>query len=732
MTNGTIGTIAFAAGNSVGSSIRIVGVVVAVRQLGKVSFVLIRDSFSELQVVVSGELQKKLRNQSPPFYATVSGVLRRRPEQDVRSHSVNGSIEVDAQTVDVHQQGGRPLDHPLDELLQLTTLLQQQGFLDVNTLARAFAPSYFDLMSSVDGLGPVKHLAYLLGPCRWYFATDGTLYFGLCPGYVADLRSLFEVDGQSVDATARKIVDQASWHDEHAGPSAAGAPIAYGAIAIRSRADGIEQSLYWRDHHAIAHLGSGLVATAANRPKLDDAAVRALEEGISRSDALLQEMAGTGEKASTAIILRDLTKFDLQARHTKEIIALFPSLEKRLAHSSGEQQFELLWSILGHDHVKAVFSSPESVAVLTRCVQAGMFSDYNMLRSLDPGTLRSIGALTRNFTDRDSIAFIDRMFSASPSVAASACYLMRELDEAGLDWRRGAAIAKRGIASRLAFAAAATGVATADEVARWRNDLAARLRHLFTNEPVHEASCWLAFAASAARFPWAECLMEQCREADRTFDLVQLTFGNGLVAYDDSARMYSEASDCSSHWASAGIDFGGERWNPVDRHFDLTGFWLYPSKNKPAILAKSCSGICSARNVELFHRKDHFQFTLVDPEAVIAAGTVQMYTHQDEKGREIWVVRGLNPSEKVVVESVGFTIELLDTLASLARHNGVGALVCADGAGLFSADSSRLSIRAILRRSAAISKRIYFHKPLHIFDYHDRAISIEYGWQIWP
>jgi hypothetical protein len=735
MTNRAIGTIATAGVAPVGSSVRVVGAVVAVRQLGKVSFLVIRDAFSEIQVVLSGELQKVLKNEPPPFYAIVWGVLKRRPAADVRSDWVNGSVEVEAEALHIHRHGGRSLGHPLDEVLRLTTFLQLRGFLDVNTLAKAFAPSYSDLMSSMEELGPAKHLTYLLGPCRWYLLTNEYLYFGLSPGFIADLKGWLDVGEQPAEATVREILNRASWHEEYADASAPHAPIAYGAVAICFNRDSVARirgSGYWRSRHSIAHLSDGLVATAADRPKLDDAAVRTLEEGLSRGEALLQAISGSAGRRSTAIIHRDFTEFDLQARHTEEMLALFPSLERRLAHSDGEQQFEILWSFLGHDHVKAVFSSPEAIDLLSACIRAGMFSDYNVLRCLDPGTLKSICTLTRDFSRRESVELIDKMFSSVPSVSASACYLMEELDMYGLDWGRCAAVAKRGIVSRLAFAAAALDLASAEDIASWRSDLAARLKHLFANDPVDETSCWSALRALTEQFLWVERVLGECRGGDPIFDLVHLTFGSGLVAYNEAARMYSEASDCSEHWGLAGIDFGGERWNRAERRFELTKFWLYPSKNRPAILAKSCSGICSARNVHLFNRRDHFQFTLVEPAGLFAAGTVQMYSHRDEEGRDIWVVRGLNPSEKVAVEPIGFTIEVLDTLASLARHSGVSALVCADGAGLFNADSARVSIRAVLRRSAATAKRISFKEPLHIFDYHNRPISIEFGWQVWP
>lgn len=734
MAKGAIGTITTTAdAESVGSLTRVVGVATAVRQLGKISFVVIRDAFSEIQVIVTGELQRVLINEPPPFYVTVSGIVKQRPAGDIRSGSVNGSIEIEAVALQIHGQGGRPLSYQLDGLLQFIIFLQLRGFLDVNTLGKTFIPSNSDLMSSVDNLDSAKHLTRLLGPCRWYLLTNEYLYFGLSPGFVVDLKDWLDAVERPEKSIAKEMLERVCWKEEYAKAPATHAPIAYGTILLssgRGNISHIKGSEYLRSCHSIVHLSDELVTTAAKCLKFDNTAIQTQEERFARGEALLQAISASEGRRSKVIVLRDLIEFDLQAQHTEKMLALFPSLEKRLMHSDCAQQFEILWSILGHDHVKAVFSSLEAVELLSACIQAGMFSDYNILRYLSPSTLKSICRLTRNFTRQESIELVDKMFSSNPSVSASACYLMEELDKSDLDWRRCTVVAKRGVISQIAFTAAALDLSPAEDIMSWRNDIAFRLRHLFRNDPVDEVACWLAVKALAERFPWVEHVMKECGSIDLIFDLVHLTFGNGLVAYDEGAQMYSEVSDCTKHWALAGIDFGGERWDFAEQRFELTHFWLYPSKNRPAILAKSCSGICSARNMRLFNRRDHFQFTLVEPIGLFAAGTVQMYSLLDEEERVIWVVRGLNPSERVEIEPVGFTIELLDTVASLACYNGVSALVCAEGAGLFNADSSRVSIRAVLRRS--MTKKIRFKEPLHIFDYHDRPISIEFGWQVWP
>lgn len=701
-----LGSIATAVASPVGSPVQVLGVVVAVRQLGKVTFAVIKDAFTEIQVVVSGGLQHSLSSAPCPFYATVSGVLRLRPADAVRTDVVHGAFEVAANAVHVHR--GQLLAKPLDGPLGLTSFLQSQGFTDVHTLVNAVVPACADVLGS-DDLGVVTHLTYLLAPCRWYWLAQRTLHFGLSPGFVNDLKG---------SLAGSELLERATFHED--------ATSAYGSVAIAPNTQ--DASGYWRSRHGIVLLGDGLVAAAATRPNVDDVLVQSLEEKLDRSEALLQTVGGTGIAAITG---RDFSKFDLSAGHMEQMVAMFPSLQKRLARCQQEEQFEILWSLLGHDHVKAIFSSSDALDLLAACVRAGLFADYNVLRCIDPTALTSILALTDGLQRRDALAHIQDLFGTAPSVAASTCYLMADVERAGLDWRRCVEVAKRGLVSRLAFTAAALDAAAYQEIADFCGALASKLRRLFVNAPVDEAFCWSALAELAVRYRWVERVVAACRGADLLFDMIHATFGSGLLAYDEAARLYARVEDCSHHWVEAGINFGGERWNAEEGRFELGHLWLYPSKNRPAILAKSCSGICSARDLGLFQRPDHFQFTLVAPDGPLAAGSVQMYRHRDEQGRAIWVVRGLNPSEKVTIDPIGFTIEVLDTLASLARHNRVSALVFGDGAGLFNADSARVPIRSVIRRLAAAAKRVSFGEPLRAFDFHDRPVSIGFGWQVW-
>ncbi len=718
---------------NVGTPVGFVGVITAVRCLGKVTFVVVRDTSSEVQVVVAGDLQKVIADRPPPFYATIQGVLGARPQADVRRDSPNGGVEVQATDLCLHIRGEQPLARPrVDWRFDLADFLQSRGFKEANTLASLYAPSYADLLRSEDALGAAKQLACALGPCQWYLITPKGFYFGSCPSHVSELKVLVQVEEDSTGAGWCDALAETSWFDEH---SAGEAPAAYGTIECASPEAPVHLVNtigYWRSRYAISHLRDDLVALAARRPKLDDGAVRILQERLDRGQALLTAISGPGKRASIAPILRDLEEFDLHVEHTEVMLALFPSLEKKLARVSGDEQFELLWSILGHDHVKEVFSSPEAVERLTACVAAGMFTDFNVLRTLDPDTLESIHALTQNLEHTASVELISEMFAVAPGASASACYLMRELARSGAQWQRCVSVAQRGVISRLAFTAAAHGVASAEDISSWRAAVAHSSRFLFRNDPVDEAACWASIEASAEKYPWIRGVLDALPREGVVFDLIHLTYGHGLVAYDEASRMYAATSDCSDHWASAGFKFAGDRWNAAEGRFELTGLWLYPSKNRGAILSKSCSGICSARNMGLFHRADHFQFTLVNPSTLVACGSLQMYDLHRTEEQRLWVVRGLNPSEKVEIDPLGFSYEVLDTLASMAHHSEVDTLACADGVGLFSADSSRVSVRAILRRSETGARKVPFAAPLHIFDYHGRPVSIDHGWQIWP
>jgi len=736
MTADSLRTINMVGEATAGTTVEFVGVVTALRALGKVSFLVVRDTWAEVQVVVTGDLLTMIADQSPAFHVRVSGVVGARPAADVRSDSPNGHIEVRAQALRLLGAGPQPARRPaIDQRLQLTSRLQSCGFQSIAGLATLYAPDFLDLLRGDSALGAAQQLAYMLAPNRWYLLTPDHLYFGACPASIAELKTTLHLNEPPSDAHWSKALAEITWSAAPQEHNDGHAPSAFGSIKCGAPSDSgelVDAVPYWRHRHRVANLGNDLVRLAASPPQLDDTEVRKLQERIERGQALLTAMAGSGKRANIAPILRNLEEFDLHVEHTETMLELFPSLEKKLAGSQGDEQFELLWSILGHDHVKEVFSSPEAVTHLTACVGAGMFSDFNLLRSLNPKTLECIHSLTRGLEDEASVQLISEMFGAAPSASASACSLMQELKQAGAEWQRCAPLAQTGVISRLAFHAAATGAASTDEISAWRQELSLSSRFLFKNDPVNDAACRSALESSADQHPWLRRTLHALPQQGLVFDLIHQTFGYGLVAYDEASRMYEATSDCSNHWQMAGFEFSGDRWNEGEGRFELSDLWLYPSKNRAAILSKSCSGICSARNMGLFHRDDHFQFTLVDPKTLAAAGSLQMYALRDAEGKRTWVVRGLNPSEKAEIDALGFAYEVLDSLATMAQNSQVDTLACADGLGLFSADSSRASLRAILRRAATGAAQVNFGSPLHIFNYHDRPISIEHGWQIWP
>ena len=727
--------IAAAATSPPGSVVKITGVAIAVRRLGRLNFILVKDSFSEIQAMIPAAVAEANPIDHCPCYVSLSGVLRERPGRDARPEAVNGLVEIEVEALQVHgSMGQRPLGVTSGNVWRLVAFLQSKGFLDIRTLVTAHAPSCRDLLDA-QGPDPAIHLAYMLGPCRWFLLTASHHYFGISPGSVSDLRGCLGHGDEPADPAVREMIEGASWHQWRRGNSPNPPPLAYGKVALAHWNGAFRDSAggaYWRGAHEIAHISETLLSIATVPPTFDDVMVRSLVESVERTQAIVRSTLGTGKAGVSVSIPMNFPEFDMHAEHIKRMFSLFPSFERRLAHLEPDRQFELLWSILGHDHVKSIFSSSDAIELLTAGVEAGLFADFNVLRHIDHVALESIRALSRDFDCGETIKKIGNLFASTPGCASSACQLMEAVDRAGLEWERCLPVARNANISVLAFFAVALGLASAQEITLWRDVLASRLKRLFTNDPVDEEACRTALTTCSEDHCWIRPAIEACSDFDLGFDLVHLTYGNGLVMYEEAARMYRRAEDCSRHWAAKGIQFGGERWNAAEGRYELTGLEMYPSKNRAAILAKSCSGICSARNFELFHRPDHFQFTLVDPAGPAAAGSVQLYTHHDAHGRTIWVLRGLNPSERVDLEPVGLSIELLDTLASLARNSGIGSLVCGDGFGLFNADSARLPIRTILRRLAENARQIRFDRPLHLFDYHDRPISIDHGWQVWP
>ncbi len=101
----------------------------------------------------------------------------------------------------------------------------------------------------------------------------------------------------------------------------------------------------------------------------------------------------------------------------------------------------------------------------------------------------------------------------------------------------------------------------------------------------------------------------------------------------------------------------------------------YISKNAGSFFAKASAGICTAEDIGLFEREDHFHINIVENEEVVR-GNVQAYIISDGDGQQSLVLRGFNPNTDFLerVDAGAFCEEVLRIARKFQEDNKLAKL----------------------------------------------------------
>ncbi len=118
----------------------------------------------------------------------------------------------------------------------------------------------------------------------------------------------------------------------------------------------------------------------------------------------------------------------------------------------------------------------------------------------------------------------------------------------------------------------------------------------------------------------------------------------------------------------------------------------YISKNNGSFLAKGSVGLCSAEDVELYERADHFHINIIqDGDRVV--GNVQAFIGPEgpQDDSQFLILRGFNQEENFFGQSSNksFCEEILRIAKEFARANGLGGVYITEQRSLFLSLSNR-------------------------------------------
>ncbi|OGH93870.1 MAG: hypothetical protein A2538_03340 [Candidatus Magasanikbacteria bacterium RIFOXYD2_FULL_41_14] len=130
------------------------------------------------------------------------------------------------------------------------------------------------------------------------------------------------------------------------------------------------------------------------------------------------------------------------------------------------------------------------------------------------------------------------------------------------------------------------------------------------------------------------------------------------------------------------------------------------SKNVGSFFAKASAGICTAQDVTLFEREDHFHINIVEDEQKVR-GNIQAYIVEFPAGSRSLVLRGFNPNTAFLdkIDAGAFCEAVLKVAKQFQVTNGLVHVYITENLGGWHALSNREAVSQYLQRRYVKDKR---------------------------
>lgn len=138
----------------------------------------------------------------------------------------------------------------------------------------------------------------------------------------------------------------------------------------------------------------------------------------------------------------------------------------------------------------------------------------------------------------------------------------------------------------------------------------------------------------------------------------------------------------------------------------------YISKNVGSFFAKASAGICTAQDVDLFDREDHFHINIVEDEQYVR-GNIQAYIIDDPKGGRSLVLRGFNPNSSFLekINPGAFCEAVLKVARRFQKDNDLSRVFITEHLSGWHALSNREAVANYLKKKYVNKKK---EKAIHL------------------
>lgn len=144
------------------------------------------------------------------------------------------------------------------------------------------------------------------------------------------------------------------------------------------------------------------------------------------------------------------------------------------------------------------------------------------------------------------------------------------------------------------------------------------------------------------------------------------------------------------------------------------GLKAYVSKNIGSFFAKASAGICTAQDIELFNREDHFHINIVEGDEAVR-GNIQAYIIDEPDGGKSLILRGFNPNMTFLnkINPGSFCEAVLKVARQFQKDNKLEHVYITEHLSGWHALSNREAVAQYLQKKYVKEKtRRNFHLPI--------------------
>jgi hypothetical protein len=424
-----------------------------------------------------------------------------------------------------------------------------------------------------------------------------------------------------------------------------------------------------------------------------------------------------------------LPRFSMSEKDAITLLDLFPILRGGVLAKSPEQVFQFIWSLLGNENVKFLLSDPEALVALRGLIARGVVTDYKQLAHLNAATLKDLHAFLENRPEKKGIAFLRSLLATSAndfSTFVQTLVLTCEpLDHIPMLLDS----VNDGFSTPNLFRMYAAIYPDRRQLFLLRAAIQRTAVRVLANRPLDSGALAHAFREATDRL---SPLGADALDDAVTCELLYFIFKPINMDFREMTRYFDTIPDRVHDLEVMGMSFGGSAWDegPGCYRFPLVD--VYPSKNRSSFFAKASAGICTAADVDLFVRADHFHLNLVDCAEVRVVGNAQAYILEHNNTR-VLLLRGINPAASyVTVKNAGAIVRaILVAAVQMAANSGLDEVHLSESLGIWNADSGRAEIRIILESLCSDLPVVELTAPFQIFTFGTNKLAIRKTFCLW-